>query len=429
PLCSSCHPIAQARRIYKALYDAETSLNETHTLLSTASASTQEKLGDFDSVIKSTRSNLRGLAHGLDLFAITRQASEAIKASEEIKAKALPRMGGLKWGAFFRWAGIVVGALFALLGVMWTVRFLWHRRHHVPLPKGRDLKILLIAGSILGLTGLVIAWRGFHYIEHDPKFCTSCHTMGAAFTLWEKSAHKNVECHACHKADIASNLHQLWFYTTRRPDEVSKHAFVDKSTCLSCHTKEGNKSKWNQIMETGGHKFHVGQRNIECIQCHAVSVHKFRPKEDLCVGCHKTTTLAAAGKMAEMHCLQCHNFTVADAKMTLRPDRSACLECHESMKIKQEVFPKDAPMQWACGECHKPHKKMIIGKNDCKGCHADVKKGIHSISSHTECLDCHKPHAWKIKDRKTCEACHSDREKHNPGVICAECHNAKTKGF
>ena len=424
PLCSSCHDVSQPRRIYRAIFEAEKELDDAEVLINEA----KEKSVDaapLEEQLKQTRSKLHGLSHTLNLFEITRNASEAIDFAESVTAKLSPKLEGIKWLTILKVVGVIV--LIIIIGIVGFIgiRYGWKHRSSIPLPKGRNLTVLLVGIAILAVIGSVVSWKGYHYIEHEPKFCTSCHTMNSAFKLWDQSAHNKIECHTCHVANVISNLSQLWIYTTKKPDEVIKHAEIKRSVCMQCHTSGSNKTKWDKIVETPGHRIHTVKNHIECVQCHATSVHSFKPDKNLCQSCHPQITLNAAGGMAEMHCFQCHPFLDKDSKRSLRPDRAACLGCHESMQVKKEIFPEDAPMKWACGECHKPHSAIRIGNQDCQNCHS-VKTGIHSVKSHKNCQECHKPHAWKISARSTCETCHGDRSTHNPGPLCIRCHNAKS---
>ncbi|HAZ12474.1 MAG: hypothetical protein A2X86_16760 [Bdellovibrionales bacterium GWA2_49_15] len=423
PLCSSCHDVSQPRRIYRAIFEAEKELDETEVLINAAKGKI-ENSAQLDEQLKQTRSKLHGLSHTLNLFEITRNASAASDFAESVKAKLAPKLAGIKWGQVTKVVGIIILILLLGTGAFIGIRYGWQHRSNIPIPHGKKLTILLVAGGAGALIAAIVGWKGYHYIEHEPKFCTSCHTMNSAFKLWDESGHRKIECHTCHVANVVSNLHQLWLYTTRKPDEVVKHAEIDRAVCMQCHTSGSNKTKWDRIIETPGHQIHTIKNHIECVQCHATSVHRFKPDKNLCQSCHQQITLNAAGSMAEMHCDQCHPFLDKDAKRSLRPDRAACLECHETMQIKKEIFPADAPMKWACGECHKPHSAIRISNQDCKNCH-DVKKGIHSVKAHKDCQQCHKPHAWKITNRAICESCHGNRAEHNPGSQCGKCHNAK----
>lgn len=421
PLCTSCHGLAKPRRIWKALTDAETNFDSVDALMA---KETDGK--ELRAKLLAARSDLRGLSHAHNLFDITRKAAEAVALAEEARAKVTPRVQGLEWGKWGRVAGAVAAFVLVLAAVGWAA--LWVRRRHrqaPPLVKKR-LRWLAVGLLALGLPFALAGWKVNSYIEHDPKFCTSCHIMSSAYQAWDSSGHKSVECHACHKADVGSNLHQLWMYTTERPENVIKHAFVDRKACERCHSSGSASMKWGKVAETAGHKQHVGKEHIECVQCHGLTVHRFKPGPELCKGCHTQVSLATAGSMAEMHCLECHPFLAKDGSRSLKPDRAACLECHGDMKVKNESFPAEAPMSWACGECHKPHKQIRIGQTDCLGCHEDkLGKGIHAVKSHAVCLTCHVPHAWKVTDRPTCLKCHPDRQNHNPDGVCADCHGAE----
>jgi Cytochrome c7 and related cytochrome c/NapC/NirT cytochrome c family, N-terminal region len=422
PLCSSCHTLPQARRIYKALDDAEREVSSLDAQLAAGGNNVAERTR-----LKESRSQLRGLSHALDLFTITRNAAQTLALADEVRAKALPHVASKHWGRRLRIAGIVLAALMIAVAGAWGVRVFRAKKLSLPRPRGTEL--LLVSGvlGVLAVAAIVGAWKANRYIEHDPKFCTSCHTMNSAYSLWDKSGHRNVECHTCHAPNLVSNLHQLWVYATRRPDEVIKHAEVDRSICEKCHTGGGQASKWNQVLETPGHRVHVGKQRIECVQCHATSVHRFVPPKETCSTCHKKVTLAAAGTMAEMHCQECHPFMAQDAKRPLKPDRSACLDCHEIRQIKGETFPAKAPMKWDCGKCHKPHERMYIADADCKKCHDTANEGIHRVKGHTACLDCHKPHGWTTV-ATTCTGCHTkispDTHWAKSGQKCKDCHGA-----
>ena len=423
PLCSQCHTIGQARRVLKAVEDAEKDVSALDQQLSFfGDRKGRERLHE-------ARSQLRGLAHSLDILAISRNAGNVEQVVDDVKAKSLPLQGALKWADLLRSISLGLGVLLGVSLLILIGTFAWRVRHHLPafsMPKSGMLKILGGVALVVVIGGLIGAKKGYDYIEHDPKFCTSCHTMGSAYDLWDKSGHKNIQCHTCHIANPVDNLHQLWVYTTQRPDVVVKHAEVDRSICLKCHSGGGDVTKWNNIVATPGHALHAVKQQIQCTQCHAQNVHRFVPQKDICTVCHKSVTLKTAGTMAEMHCLQCHNFKVVDAAAKgLRPDRATCLECHEKRQVVDETFPAGkAPMKWDCGRCHKPHEKIAIGVADCQKCHLGVDAGIHKVKAHQNCLDCHRPHSWSSAPA-ACASCHKGKEQHNPGKACSSCHGAE----
>ncbi len=442
PLCNSCHTITQALRIHKALGDAEREVSRLDGQL----AATGNALEGRDQ-LKVARTKLRGLAHGLDLLSITRSAAQALTTVDEVRAKALPEAGAREWGRMLRSVALGLGALLLLGGAILIGRLAWAKRRHLPGFSPVELKLIGGVAAVLAVAGAIGGLKAKNYLDHDPKFCTSCHTMGSAFDLWEESGHKNIDCHTCHVPNTVSNLHQLWLYTTQRPDAVVKHAEIDRSICEKCHTGGGTASKFNRITETPGHKVHAGKQRVECVQCHATSVHRFVPPREVCANCHKQISLKAAGTMAEMHCLQCHPFIgstqqnnsaggvaggavqVIDAKRSLKPDRAVCLDCHEQRPAKDGVtFPTGkTPMKWDCGRCHKPHEKIKLASADCLKCHEAIVEGVHKVKAHANCIDCHKPHGWTT-EQSTCTSCHEavNPEKHHADAkkACTECHGA-----
>jgi len=418
PLCSSCHPIDRPRRIWRALNEAETSIAQLDSELDGL-----PQLQDLKERLRSSRAELRGASHSLDLMALTRKAGGVQALVGELRAKAGPRLLGRRLGATVREVALwLVGALILTLALAVVARFAHRHRWGAWLTPGR-----WSAGVVVGatLTLVVVAagsWRGYEYVQHSPSFCTSCHTMDTAYGAWAGSGHKNVECHTCHRPSLVSNLEQLWLYATTRPDEVIKHAEVDRAVCETCHNAKSSPSKWNAIESTAGHLVHAGKNQVPCVQCHATGIHRFKPPEQVCGDCHRGITLAAAGGMGELHCLQCHNF-LADGKRPLRPDRAACLECHSRPEAGAPPMPghaklavyneggKDAPMLWACSKCHNPHVKLKETSADCFKCHKDAVEGspVHEIAAHkpgkTECVACHPPHVWK-SEPAGCEKCH-----------------------
>ena len=423
PLCSSCHTVAQARRIQKALGDAESEVAALDAGLASDRQSAPERAR-----LMTARSQLRGLSHALDLMAITRAAAQTLATVDEVRAKVEPRMAANAWPPGLQTAALALAAMLTAMAVIWLARALVTGHLRVPIPRGKPLLLLAGIVGVLGLLASIIGYRGYRYIQHDPKFCTSCHTMNSAFSLWQQSGHKNVECHACHTPNVVANLHQLWVYATRQPDVVVKHAEIDRAICEQCHAGGGNASKWNRIVESPGHRVHSGKQRIECVQCHGMSVHRFVPPKETCATCHKKVTLVAAGSMAEMHCLGCHPFAAADGKRPLKPDRAVCLDCHGIRQVGSEVFPAGkTPMKWDCGKCHKPHERMYIGTQDCKKCHEAVNEGIHRVKAHAECLQCHKPHGWAAQV-ESCTNCHAGiaAGKHHAsaGKTCKDCHGA-----
>jgi len=296
---------------------------------------------------------------------------------------------------------------------------------------------------VLGVSLLVFVFGGtygsyriYNYTQHDPEFCRSCHTMNIAWDKWAESEHSKVGCHSCHQASPIASARLVINYLLERPDINTTHAHISDESCEKCHYS--GDPQWVQVEATACHKVHAEEQNIACQTCHGLRLHEFRPATEICAACHadhveghekeiKTT------EMQNLHCIECHQFLREDSP--IRPTRETCMECHQKLDNNGVTFPDDAPMQWDCRECHKPHdsERPVV---DCIGCHTEARSaGLHAVPSHvagyvdangreTKCKDCHKPHEWTMKSRENCATCHSDKvESHNPGKLCTECHD------
>ena len=293
-------------------------------------------------------------------------------------------------------------------------------------------RIVMGAVVVGGLCFMAVSYKAYDYVQHDPSFCTSCHTMDDAHELWATSEHSKVTCHACHTPDLASNLHQLWVYMTDPPDKPRHHAEVPNDVCYSCHRVEGDgrerqPSRAN-VLKQAGHIEHVVKQKIQCVRCHSTSLHSFNPPDDLCVSCHKHQSLLSSGM--DQHCTFCHDYR-ATGRESLQPTRDDCLSCHDVMQVNGEIFPaydavdsEDLPMNWDCGDCHKPHSQPNSSTEDCADCHEvelDLFE-IHANEFHEDCIDCHRPHLWGVDDAKVCLECHEDATEHAEGEFCVDCH-------
>ncbi|MHB8945001.1 MAG: cytochrome c3 family protein [Bacillota bacterium] len=144
------------------------------------------------------------------------------------------------------------------------------------------------------------------------------------------------------------------------------------------------------------------------------------------------TTLAAGSVnidgMKGVHCSSCHSYL--KGVKTFEPIREGCLKCHADEGRAKGTFSANAPMNFTCQSCHKPH----IGKQpvSCLTCHADqTKVALHAQPAHQTCQTCHQPHSWKVAAdasvRDTCLTCHGERKEHMTGLPCTACHKFSAK--
>src|SRR6185436_12687281 len=109
------------------------------------------------------------------------------------------------------------------------------------------------------------------------------------------------------------------FWVAERPLKIKEHSKVPNRVCEGCHVT-ADTAKWQRIAATAGHRVHLESdsaslKNLQCVKCHGVEVHRFRAVDKTCgqSDCHKTTdTDIVLGKMALQtvrHCAGCHAFT------------------------------------------------------------------------------------------------------------------------
>ena len=166
--------------------------------------------------------------------------------------------------------------------------------------------IVLLTVLVLA-SGAALAWQTFSFSQRTPALCKSCHLMQTAYDTWSHSAHKDIECHTCHRASIAEQNRYLISTLIRRPKEVpARHGrvIVPRSICLQCHW-DGD-PKIPKVNASAGHSLHAFTQNIECTKCHAQEVHKFLPDSKVCAQCHAETVKAKG--MENHDCQLCHHW-------------------------------------------------------------------------------------------------------------------------
>lgn len=300
--------------------------------------------------------------------------------------------------------------------------------------KAKVILMVLMLGFMLMLG--FIGYKINDYFEHDPTACGLCHVHDEANKEWAKSVHAGLNCHECHHSTKKDQVVQMYRFAVLGQKTVSpRHGevIVPWKLCFSCHWEENKKfPNAPNISHSRYHAKHAFIEKIECTKCHGYRTHKFTLEERYCLTCHKGKEVHGAG-MDKLPCLNCHTDRTSD----LKPGRKKCLFCHGGEDIRKEliaggtmdvkhflpsqetikkakkiVVSEEAPMQFPCHECHKPHTKVKPDSNDCIRCHTtEPKVGKHEMHllMNMKCLDCHKPHLWKITEeqaKKDCVKCH-----------------------
>jgi len=291
---------------------------------------------------------------------------------------------------------------------------------------GRQWQILFVGACAIAFSGVTIAsYQTFEYTEHDNKFCTSCHLMDDPFQRFSRSAHSKIECHDCHKATRAEQMHQLYATLVQRPTDITKHAYVPNAVCEACHV-HGDSTRWRQVAATAGHRIHLESkdpslRGLQCVRCHGVNLHEFAAVDQTCgqAGCHANVQIRL-GKMSqvELHCTTCHNFLaeapglpVDSLGQPLTPRGQQCLSCHAMQRLIVKYDIALDPHKGVCGDCHNPHTQTSAKDVTCtsSSCHTTWRTvSFHIGVPHPEnCVRCHEPHTWRVNGAN-CTRCHQN---------------------
>jgi len=301
--------------------------------------------------------------------------------------------------------------------------------------------IIAVLALTISAGGGVGAFKFYNFTQENPRFCLSCHLMQPAFDAWSISEHKDVTCHDCHHLSIPEQNRLLVIFVLKRPTAVPpRHGkiIVPWKYCIKCHWERDERfPQARAVNRSRLHARHYFMEQIECSKCHGYIIHRFVPEDRFCQRCHEAKEVHGMG-MEELACLNCHT----DRTVDLRPGRKKCLFCHGPRSIREELIrdgtldvrryrpaeelikkatkvsiPADAPMQFHCYECHKPHERIRPVWSDCLNCHRNIpdvgKHGVHLQVAGMKCTQCHKPHTWRVTGKaakKACIKCHEYRE-------------------
>jgi nitrate/TMAO reductase-like tetraheme cytochrome c subunit len=335
-----------------------------------------------------------------------------------------------------------------LVGVPVVIILAWqawkHRRELWAwwLARPKVVKLAFIGAA--GAAAMVVGFSGlysYNYMMHDNDFCQSCHVMDKAWNRFQVSAHKDIQCHACHRQPMYVSTVELFWWVTRRQMKVPPHDKVPSAVCSECHMRQGTDSALTLVTLTAGHAVHLKSdssalKDVECVTCHGRDFHVFVPNNASCEqsGCHTNVriNLGAMSRQGFQHCTTCHDYktrvpsgaTVAQARLQLGPKALDCSSCHQMMK-KILTFDLAAdPHKGNCGSCHDPHKqkepKDAYQTCATAQCHsnADTLTAFHrGLGGHAidQCGACHQAHSWKVRGTD-CLACHKTINQDRPAV-------------
>jgi hypothetical protein len=344
-------------------------------------------------------------------------------------------------------------------------------------PVSRPLYILL--GVILVLL-LALPGPSLYYEYSGGKVCTRCHEIWQPYTDWHTSAHRNVQCSACH-GDVLTleagfhlnNMRRLMTHLRGDvPEQIrlrTKDVLRMGERCQKCHQQEyadwaaGPHSATYATMFLD--KTHNRQRPLmdDCLRCHGM--HYEGSIRDLVTPLDTTGPWrlrdADLANRPAIPCLACHQMHREGLPLVKPPVKAenpgpgqeiyrpslALFDRRELQhvtaqrlslpKMREGVRPlKISPdvRQALCYQCHAPLATMQVGSGDDR-----TTIGVHEGLS---CLACHLKHGQQT--RASCANCHprlsncgrdvetmdttfkSTKSPHNVHFVkCVDCH---TKG-
>jgi len=330
------------------------------------------------------------------------------------------------------------------------------------------MKNLVWAGAALALAALLaVPAADLYYQSSWGEGCARCHEIRINFDVWQKSAHRNINCNGCHASSLAGNLRRVKAHLTGQvPERIhlkNDDAVAMVARCRSCHQQEF--AQWN----AGPHSTtfariftdpeHNQKRPLmeDCLRCHGM----------LFEGSIKDVVQPMDGKgpwklvdakmtnQPAIPCLSCHamhhegqrlskgNTRIGAKQEIMRPslglyDRRAQRHMSAAVLPVPGMFDGARPVKMSpdqrqslCYQCHAPLAAMQVGSGDDR-----TPKGVHEALS---CMACHQKHGQNT--RQSCADCHprlsncginvekmdttflNPKSKHNVHwVKCADCH-------
>lgn len=266
----------------------------------------------------------------------------------------------------------------------------------------------------------------------DGLTCTSCHHLGFSNRPEVIRAERAAVCAGCHEESAPVALTHEAVPEKERPGCPDCHTLhtkaleadpgVDVGACGACHAD-------------AGHPLHSdsGSDAPTCTDCH--TLHAKEAADTRCGSCHAT---AHGGHTSDMgsSCATCH----AQGDRPTRPDTAriatACLDCHDGLRLLHADVPQGAPSCLAChdvsGEEAEAAARVAFASatGTCMDCHDDVAAAVHR-GGHAAALN---PEGAN-PDLPTCTTCHDAHL--DPGeervtlrlratVACMECHAEET---
>lgn len=263
----------------------------------------------------------------------------------------------------------------------------------------------------------------------DQSYCTSCKAMQPAAKTLAESAHRGIDCNACHMPSgvIASARWKLgeaknvWADYLGMPTSAQKGQAPSDANCESCHPVSGIPNEGENVRMN--HEVHLKFRNLHCIDCHDSVSHKLPGQKSgvsmiTCSMCHRE------GGTAPSDCGFCHDVPPASnhapdfmkdhgKEALANPDE--CLRCHHDKQKFCDACHDNPPPSHYNGTWRYSHGKAAAADPaNCEACHDEAYcKQCHQVSHPSDWVQTHGPIA--AKGTSACLVCH-------PQSMCDACH-------
>ncbi|WP_136799018.1 multiheme c-type cytochrome [Desulfosediminicola ganghwensis] len=274
------------------------------------------------------------------------------------------------------------------------------------------MKLLVLALLMLPL-GVIKASAENDYVGSDQ--CFSCHQE--IYSQWLATGHpwKLRKVDKARYAKIPLPPGYSWDDITYViGGAIKKARFIDKEGYIVTAAKDGSEAKTQYNLEDGSWSFyHKGEKKpYACGPCHMTNYSK-EGNQDNMEGMVGTWSEDGIG------CEECHgpgmNHVREPSKETIKIDTSseACGKCHQRGGMGPEPPAKGGFIRhheqinelkagvhkdMGCVDCHNPHQRAILVKDNCLECHEEIGKSyamtIHGKQG-TRCVECHMPKATK----------------------------------
>lgn len=171
------------------------------------------------------------------------------------------------------------------------------------------------------------------------------------------------------------------------------------------------------------HAAHFGERNIECVTCHAGIVRSMSVKEkdipghDVCSQCHSVENAPEDCKLCHINPNDPTGVSWSQPELIFahkthlpsQPISRNCLGCHSDVdKAKGRLTADNFPQMEDCFVCHDGSKAPA----DCKVCHSNSAKMIQAAH----------PPGWRHSHKFTAAQSQDCMPCHHNETFCSDCH-------